>query len=237
MKDSNNNGRISYGQYRLADLFLFMLIMTVCELVNIFAVRNWFPDMLFSVSLVMTATLIVAVRWNWWAAFFPVAGGVIYCWALGAEGYMYAEYGIGNAFMLLAVFLFKAMPKEKWFSKWYLTLVYPVAAYACLILGRAAVSACFGHSFVAALAENAGAEVFNLAFAVIALLIVRRFDGLLVDQKKYLFKVARERDAHAPESDKWEGYTELDEGELKMFSRRRDYDSVLPEDEYPPDSR
>lgn len=68
MKKINISGVVSYNQYKLVDILLFMVIMAALEAVNVFAIKKWFPDMLFSVSLMFTVCLIVIVRWNWLAA-------------------------------------------------------------------------------------------------------------------------------------------------------------------------
>ena len=240
MKKSNIDGGISYNQYKLVDILLFLVIMAVFEAINVFAVKSWFPDMLFSVSLMFTISLIILVRWNFWGAFFPAVHGILYSALMGAEFQTYVIYIIGNSFIILAWFLFKVLPKEKLFGKWYLTLIYPAVAFLLVILGRATVAACFGNDFLQALGAQVLAESLNAAFAVIALLILRRFDGMLEDQKKYLFRIAREREeAKAPEGEVWKGYTELDEEELKKLhgEREEEGDGISMYDEYPPDSR
>lgn len=241
MKKSNTNGKISYNQYKLVDIFLFLVIMCVFETVNVFAIKQWFTDMLFSVSLMMTISLIVFVRWNLLGAIFPIVNGILYSALLGAPAETYVIYAVGNAFIIPVWFLFKFIPKEKLFSKWYLTLIYPAVAFVLLVLGRAAVAACFGYNFVEYLGTYVFAESLNGAFAIIVLLVLRKIGGMLEDQKTYLKRVAIEQAPHAPKEEIWAGYTELDGEELKKL---RDYDEeeekgdgISMYDEYPPDSR
>lgn len=238
MKKSNIDGRITYNQYKLVDILLFLVIMAVFEAINVFAIKVWFPDMLFSVSLMFTISLIVLVRWNWLAAIFPAVHGVLYSALLGAGAETYAIYIIGNTFLLLSWFLFKALPKEKLFGKWYLTLIYPVVAFLLVILGRTLVAICFGHDFFETLGAQVQVEGLNIAFAAVALLILRRFDGMLEDQKKYLLRTAREQtEAQRDKDEVWQGYTELDEDELKKLYDDEPKDGISMYDEYPPDSR
>lgn len=244
MKKSNINGKISYNQYKLVDILLFLTIMCALEAVNVFAVKKWFPDMLFSVSLMMTVSLIVLVRWNLLGIIFPIADGILYSALLGAGIETYVIYVVGNAIMALSWFIFKLIPKEKMFSKWYMTLIYPAVAFVILIFARAAVAACFGNDFVACLGTNVFGESLNAAFAAIALLILRRADGMLVDQKEYLKRVAIEQQPKPPAEEVWAGYTELDEEELKKLhnadkspEREEEGDGISMWDEYPPDSR
>jgi hypothetical protein len=237
MSSKGTNGKISYRQYRLADHFLFLLIMVVFEIINVLAIRRWFTGQLFSISLMFTVSLIVLVRWNWWAAIFPIADGILYCWLNGAAFQSYVVYAVGNAFLLLSWFLFKAIPKKKLFSRWYLSLIYPLVAFVLVLLGRTIVAVCFGESFFTFLYSTFFTEVLNIFFAVVAILILRRFDSMLRDQKEYLFEVARNNEElKRPKEDVWEGYTELDEEELKKL-RHKKTPVVMPQDEYPPDSR
>lgn len=222
MKRLNISGVITYNQYRLVDILLFTVIMAVFEAVNVFAITKWFPNMLFTVSLMFTVTLIVLVRWNFWAAVFPVLHGILYCAFLSATKSVgiedYVIYAVGSSFILFSWFLFKAIPKEKLFKKWYLTLIYPAVAFALVLLGRAAVAACFGKNFLGYLGNSVFTESVNIVFAALALLILRRADGMLEDQKTYLKRVAREKaEAQMQKDDIWAGYTELDEEELKKL--------------------
>ena len=246
MKKSNINGVVSYNQYKLVDILLFMVIMTALEAVNVFAIKKWFPDMLFSVSLMFTVSLIVLVRWNFLAAIFPVLHGVLYCAFLSVfqtVGYEeYIIYAVGNSFLLLSWFIFKLIPKQKLFSKWYLTLIYPAVAFVLVLLGRTLAAMCFGTDFVEALGAYFFTESLNIVFAVIALLILRRADGMLEDQKTYLKRVAREKaEAKTQKDEAWAGYTELDEEELKKLhdysGKEEKGDGIDLRDEYPPESR
>lgn len=242
MKNLNIGNGITYKQYKFLDLFLFVVIMSVFEVINVFAIRKWFPDMLFSISLMFTVSLIVLVRWNLLASFFPVIHGILYSVLLGAGIETYVVYAVGNSFLIISWFLFKFLPKEKIFSKWYLTLIYPAAAFLLVLLGRAVVAVCFGNSFIDIIKAQVLSESINIVFAVIALLILRRVDGMIEDQKKYLFKVARARqEARVPKDDVWAGYSELDEDLIKSLhsesNKEEEGDGISMWDEYPPDSR
>ncbi len=242
MKKLNINGVVSYNQYKLVDIMLFMVIMAALEAVNVFAIKRWFPDMLFAVSLMFTVSLIVLVRWNFLAAIFPVLHGVLYCAFLSVfqtVGYEeYLIYAVGNSFLLLSWFIFKLIPKQKLFSKWYTTLIYPAVAFVLVLLGRTLMAMCFGIGFAEALGSYFFTESLNIVFAIIALLILRRIDGMLEDQKTYLKRIAREREeARTPKEETWAGYTEIDEEELKKLHDYNEGDGIDLRDEYPPDSR
>lgn len=220
--------RISYGQYRLADIMVFLLIMCVCEAVNIFAAKFWFQGMLFTISVMLLVSLVMLIRWNWLGIIFPIADGLLYCWMNGASASQFAIYALGNSFICLIWFLFKLLPKEKLVSGWYFTILYAILGYLLLLLGRATVAACFGLSFSEVFVSMLTGEALNLAFAVIGLLILRLFNGMLVDQKKYLIKITTERDTVKPaEEYHWNGYTELNDDDLRALAQMDEYDRAL----------
>lgn len=228
MSKKGSNGRISFGQYRLADLFLFLLIMVVCEVINIFAVRQWFKGQLFTISVMLLVTLIVMIRWNWLGVFFPIIDGAVYCWMCGATGPQFGVYILGNAFVSLIALLFLVVPKEKLTGHWYTTIGYAVLGYVLLVLGRTLVGLCFGWNFVDTLLGTLAGESLNLVFAIVGLLIVRRFNGMLTDQKKYVFKVTKERDTiKTAEQELWDGYTELNDDDLKALTAMDEYDRAI----------
>jgi hypothetical protein len=158
------------------------------------------------------------VRWNWWAAAFPVIDGVLFCFMCSTvqdvNFSQYVIYGVGNAFIVLNYFFLKLVGKDKVIKKWYLTIVYALIGYVLVVLGRSVVSACFGENFLQVLVATAGfGESVNLLFAILGLLILRRLDGMLEDQKQYLIRINQEQNKK-PQSDFWEGYAEIDESEL-----------------------
>lgn len=236
MSKNDNNGRLTYEQYRLADLIMFTIIMAGCETLNVLAISKWFPTQLYSISIMLTVTLIVLVRWNWWASFFPIVDGVLYCALNGADFSTFAIYIIGNVFVMFAWFLFKAIPKEKVLSKWYWVALYGFIGFLLLLIGRSIVALVCGYSFLDTLSVSVYAESLNGFFAIVVLLLIRKLNGLLCDQKQYLLSIYKENTAiKNTENDKWDGYSELDEDALSRLNRG--YDEILPEDEYPPESR
>ncbi len=227
MSNKSTNKQISYAQYRTADLLVFLLIMCVCEAINVFAISRWFQGMTFAISVMLLVSLIIFIRWGWWGAIFPVADGLLYCWMNGASAEQYIIYCIGNAFLVLIPLIFLAVPKEKWTSSWFMTLLYCIAGYVILVAGRVIVCLCFGYNFVYSLTENLTFEALNVAFAFLGMLILRMINGMLVDQKTYLTNVYQGNKVKHTEEYRWEGYTELDDEALKELAEMDDYDAKL----------
>ncbi len=228
MSKKSTDGKLSYGQYKLADIMLFLLIMCVCEIVNVLAIRKWFPGMTFTVSVMLLVSLVVVIRWNWIGMIFPIADGAIYCWLLGATGKQFGVYLIGNAFVALVWLLFLVIPKEKITGSWLLTILYAVLGYLLLVLGRAVAGAIFGFGFGATFVGTLGGELLNFCFALAGLLILRKLDGMLADQKQYLIKAEKEREKLKPaEEERWDGYTELNDEDLQALAAMDEYDKAI----------
>lgn len=228
MSKKNTNNRISYGQYKAADLVMFLIIMCLCETINVLAVKQWFSSPMFSVSVMLLVSLVVIIRWGLIGVLFPMADGLLYCVLLGATSEQYIIYIIGNAFVTLVWVVLKIFSKEKITGNWLLTLLYAVSGYVFLALGRAIVGLCVGEGFVYTLTETLGGELLNLVFAVAGLLLLRKIDTMLVDQKKYLIKVTEERDTIKPvEGEYWDGYTELNTEDLERLKAMDEYDSKI----------
>ncbi|MGN0804756.1 MAG: hypothetical protein ACI4MS_05180 [Candidatus Coproplasma sp.] len=229
MSKNDSKSRISYNQYKLADLFIFLIIMCACEMINVFAISKWFPNMLFTISVMLLVTLIVMIRWNWLGVIFPIIDAVLFCALNGAEGWQFGQYIIGNACVSLSWLLFLVLPKEKLTAHWYWTALYALCGFVLLLLGRAVGGAIFGQGFVSSLLTTVVGESLNFVFALIGLLIMRRVSDMLCDQKKYLFKVTKERDTVKPveEDMVWDGYSELSDEDLSAFKAMDDYDRAL----------
>ncbi len=228
MSNKNTNNRISYGQYKAADIVMFIIIMCLCETVNVLALKQWFSSPMFSISVMLLVSLVVMIRWGLIGVTLPMVDGLLYCALLGATVSQYVIYIIGNAFVALVWVILKVFSKEKVTSTWYFTLLYAIAGYAFLVLGRALVAICFGESFLSAMLSTLSGELLNFVFAVVGLLTLRKVESMLVDQKTYLLKVTEERDTLKPAAGEyWDGYTELNSEDLERLKAMDEYDSKI----------
>ena len=101
-------------------------------------------------------------------------------------------YCIGNVFSLLALVLIKIYGKEKIRTSPLRLAVFATVAYLGMELGRCIVSVLFGGS-IEALLVYITTDIVSLLFTVVVLILLRKSDGLLEDQKAYLLRVERER--------------------------------------------
>lgn len=183
---------ISFKQYRGIDLAIWLIILSVFEYLTVMAASRWFPGELYTLSQVVVVLCIVMMRWGGYAAIHAVVGGFVFCLAQGASTGQFAVYCVGNCFAMVALVLFKAVGKEKVRDKFYLTVLFTVAAFCGVQLGRWLVSLVFGGSF-GSIVTFFMADSLSLLYAVVVVMISRRVDGLFEDQKSYLIRTEAER--------------------------------------------
>lgn len=183
---------ISFKQYRVIDLVIWLVILSVFEFLTVTAGARWFPGEIYTLSQLVAVLCIVMMRWNGYAVIHAVAGGFVFCLAQGASPEQFAVYCIGNCFALVALALFKGLGKENIRAKVHFTVLFVVAAFCGAQLGRWLVSLIFGAPFDSA-ATFFLADSLSLVYAVVVVLVSRRADGLFEDQKHYLIRTEDER--------------------------------------------
>ncbi len=222
----NGSRFISIGQYRLTDLFLFALILVIAELASHYAMV-WFPGAaLFTFSFMLPITLIVMMRWGWYAIFYAVGSGILYCLLNKGSGSAYLVYGVGNAFVELLLLVFLFVKRETISSKWYHSLWFVVLGWLLVYLGRAsvwtitcAVHPIEGVSAGAGFVDFAVTDVLTLVLSVVIIMALRRFEGMFEDQRLYLARTDKARRDKMKKDEFGEEYAEIDEEALNMLSR------------------
>ena len=183
---------LSFKQYRAIDLGIMLVILAVSETLITYAATVWFPDEFYVLSPTVAIVCIVMMRWGGFAAVHAVGGGLALCLASGAEPKQFAVYCAGNCFALLALILLKALGKEKVRSKPFLTVLFTVIAFCGVQTGRWLVGLLMGGS-VGDIVMFFATDSLSLVFAVLAVLIARRVNGLFEDQMAYLIRTQAER--------------------------------------------
>lgn len=195
------DNRITFKQYRNVDLIIFSVIAAVFEVVATLATSKWFPGQPMSISITLAMILIAMHRWNAYSAVVAVSGGLALCIASSASIEQYLVYCVGNVFALVSLFLFKLFTKERVRNGPFLTILLSATSYVAMSFGRWLLSLPFG----AGIDELVGflvSDILSLLFAIVILWIFRGVDGLIEDQKAYLFRLEREREEeNAPEGE------------------------------------
>ena len=192
-EEEGNDGGASFRRYRTVDLTIWTIIAAVVEAVVTLAASKWFPYQIYCLSTTVAIVSIVMMRWNGFAAIPAVAGGAVYSICLaGGNIEKILVYCVGNCFMMLGLFLFKAIGKEKLRSKFYFSAIYAVVMFILAQVGRWVVSMFFGAE-PGSILWFIFSDPITLLFAILVVLISRVPDGLFEDQKHYIIRTDSER--------------------------------------------
>lgn len=183
--------QITFKEYRMLDLIIFAVFTIIFEAVATYASAKWFWAQAVSISVTLLLTCIVMMRWSGWAAIHAVVGGLVYCFAAGATTEQYIVYSVGNLFALIALLLIKFLGKEKIRESKLQLVLFATVSYVGMAIGRTVVSLFFGgeiKDFILYITT----DIISLLFAAVVLILIRKADGMMEDQKAYLFRVERE---------------------------------------------
>ena len=176
------------------DSIILIVLTIIFEAITTAATNKWFVLQPVAMSIGLTMVCVMMMRWGWQAAFAAVASGFAFCAVSGATPGQYLIYCIGNLAALTALFWLKRFGKESVRGSVPKLLLFAVTAYLGMALGRWVVSLAFGGDLMALLVY-ATTDIMTLVFAILVLLLFRKTDGMLEDQKAYLFRLERERKA------------------------------------------
>jgi len=184
--------QITFKQYRNIDLVIWTVLLVIFETITTFATTKWFAVQAVAISISLALICIVMMRWSGYAAILAVVGGFVYCLASGAEPKQYLIYCIGNLFSLVALLLFKLFDKEKIRTGVWKLVLFVLVAYIGMAIGRGAVTLFFGGD-INAFVVFATTDIISLLFAEIILILLRKSEGMIEDQKTYLLRLDREK--------------------------------------------
>lgn len=225
----NGSRLISVKQYRLTDLFLFALILAVGE-ISVHMAAVWLSDgAMFTVSLMLPIVLLVMMRWGWWSIPYAAAAGLITCLLDSANGLQYASYVIGNAFVGIALIPLHFIGKDKVASRWWTSALFVIVGWLCVYLGRSvvwaigsAISPVEGTHAYDGFVAFALNDVFSLVMAIVIIMVMRRLDGMFVDQRAYLQRVDDDRQKKQRGSMYGDQLAELDDEALQILNKDDD---------------
>ena len=192
MLKGNRMNHLTFKQYRNIDLSIIAVLLIVSEYITTVATKSWFSFQAVAISTSFLFILIGMMRWSLFAVIYPIIGGAVFCFALGEEPKHYLIYMLGNCFALLALLWFKAFKKDDVRKSPAKLTLFIFTAYVAMQLGRWLVSLIFSLE-VWNLVGFLTADIISLLFAVVVMFILRGTDGMIEDQKAYLFRLERER--------------------------------------------
>ena len=186
------DNQLTFKQYRNIDIGILCFITAVFEMIATLATSKWFAGQPMAISITLALILIAMHRWGALSAVVAVVGGAAFCLASSASAEHFLVYCLGNVFALSSLVYFKLFGKEQLKKSFLKTLLFVFSAYVAVGIGRFILSLPFG----AGLDELVGfltTDVLSLLFATVILWLFKDVDGLIEDQKAYLFRLERQR--------------------------------------------
>ena len=185
--------QITFRQYRAMDLFIFTILLCVCETLITLGATQWFPQEPWTLALTPAITAIVMVRWGGFAAIPAFFGALCFCLASGASLPQYVIYCVGNlAALALTQFLYR-FGWKRLHDQVLLSLLYGFLTALMMQLGRALIALVMGNPLAVCLGFIT-TDVLSAVFSALLVWIMRKLDGMLEEQKHYLRRVAEEMD-------------------------------------------
>lgn len=180
--------QFSFQQYRAIDLAMFAALLCITETMIVKAATWWFPDQLYTVSVVGAVTAIVLMRWGPWAAIHAVLGGAVFCFASHGSAKQLLIYCAGNLFSLLMLLPLKYLGGERIRLDGFLSVLFGICTLLLMQLGRALVAFALGTEFQTCLGFFT-TDALSLLFTGLILWVARRLDGIFENQRHYLLRI------------------------------------------------
>ena len=199
---------LTFKQYRNIDLGIMSILLIISEAVTTLATNKWFAAQPVAISSTLLFICIFMMRWNGYAAIAAVLGGAVFCIASGATLEQFVIYAGGNLLSLLALLWFKVYRKDDVRLGSFKLSFFTITVYLLRQLGRWLNTLAFGGGLWN-IVGYITSDVISLLFAVIILFLLRGVDGMIEDQKAYLFRLERERKEKAEMPD-YQGFGDED---------------------------
>ena len=180
--------QLSFQQYRAIDLAMLAALLCVTETLIVKAAIWWFPDQLYTVSVVGALTAIVLMRWGPWAAIHAALGGAVFCLASHGSARQLIVYCIGNLFSIFALLPLKFLGGERIRLDSILSVCFGVGTLLLMQLGRALTALAMGTDFQTCLGFFT-TDALSLLFTGLIIWIARRLDGIFENQRHYLLRI------------------------------------------------
>lgn len=185
--------QITFKQYRNIDLFIFAVLLTVSEAVTTIATNIWFAAQPVAISTTLIFICMVMMRWGGYAIIPACLGGAVFCIASGAGAEQYLIYILGNCAALSTLIWFRIYKKDDIRKSPFKLFFFVLTAYITMQVGRWLISLPFGGR-LDTLLVYIGTDIISLLFAAVIMFLMRNTDGMIEDQKAYLFRLQREKE-------------------------------------------
>ena len=197
---------MSFRKYKIIDLAIFTGLYLLLEFLISLAATRWFPEQPYSVSIMLPILLIVMMRWGPYVGILAAISAPFYVLIYHGANFDYLVYLFGNiGFMGLLGFLLP-IGKKKVRDSILLTLAYIVIGFLLLEVFRGFGAMIFKGVGIQIAWQFIWTDMLSLVFSIVVIMIMRFTDGIFEDQKAYLFRKQREREAEEAEKKELENY-------------------------------
>ena len=179
---------MSFKQYRAIDLVLFIGMYALCEYLAIKAATVWFDEP-YSISIMLAMLVIVMMRWDRYCLIHAIVYAFLFVSFHRGSLTQYLVYLIGNLGFMITLIYMRKVTKEKIAASFFGSLTYLLVAFLTMEVFRGLASMLIAGSDVRVITEFILTDMLSLVFAILVIIVVRRVDGLFVDQKKYLLEL------------------------------------------------
>lgn len=221
----NGSKFISIKQYRAGDLCIFTALAAITELVCYFS-RFWFSSAaIYTLNLMLPLITLIIVRWGWWGVIVAVFEGVLYAAIRGGAWQTYIIMVVSNAAIAAELLFIKLIKNERLYKHWYWAFLLVLTGWVAVNFVRAGLSAIFYKDFVTQLATMFGFSdggLLALVMGEIIILVLRRLDGMVENQKGYLLRLKKEREEEARRDTFGDEPIDLDDETLSILNKRTD---------------
>lgn len=184
---------MSFKQYRGIDLILFVIMYGVCEYLAIKAATVWFDEP-YCISIMLPMLAIVMMRWDKFSIIHAVVYALLFVYFQSGSLTQYFIYLIGNlGFMLLLLYM-KKVTKEKIRATFFGSVSYLLIGFLLMEVFRGLASMLLAGKDAGVIFTFIMTDMLSLVFAILVIIIVRRIDGLFIDQKQYLLELNSQKE-------------------------------------------
>ncbi|MBE5800283.1 MAG: hypothetical protein E7321_10100 [Clostridiales bacterium] len=183
--------QMTFAQYRAMDVLMFTALLCVCEALIVLGATVWFPDQLYTLSLTAAVTAIVLVRWGGLAVVPALCGGLVFCFFSGAAPKQYLIYCLGNCLSLALLPFVRGKGWKRLHENVLFAMLHGMMTALLMQLGRFMIAALMGAAPAVCLGFIT-TDVLSTFFSVLLVLICRRLDGMLEEQRHYLIRIQEE---------------------------------------------
>ncbi len=184
---------MSFKQYRMMDLMIFIAMYGLCEYLVIKAATVWFDEP-YSISIMLPLLLIVMMRWDKYSIINAIAYAVLFVFYQSGNLNQYLIYLIGNLGVMLELILLKKMGKDNIRSSFFNSMIYLLCGFVLMEVFRGIASIIIAGSDIGVILQFLMSDMLSLVFGVLVIIVVRRIDGLFVDQKQYLIELNSQKE-------------------------------------------